>query len=58
MPKNIHIDTIPIIKLLVTEAKVTAKVTSAAERGAYKISTIFPCIFPIIKEEEEWEKAC
>ena len=51
-------DTAPIIKPLVTDAKITAKVTSPAERGAYKISTIFPCIFPIIKDEEEWEKAC
>jgi len=46
-------DTIPIIKLLVVEAKATAVVTSPADRGAYKISTIFPCIFPIMKEDEE-----
>ena len=53
-----HMDTAPIIKLLVIAAKLTANVTSPADRGAYKISTIFPCIFPIMKEEEEWEKAC
>ena len=53
-----HMDTIPIIKLLVAEARATAVVTSPADKGAYKISTIFPCIFPIIKDEEEWEKAC
>ena len=39
-------------------AKLTANVTSAADKGAYKISTIFPWIFPIMKEEEEWEKDC
>ena len=50
--------TIPIIKLLVVAAKATASVTSPADKGAYKISTMFPCIFPIIKDEEEWEKAC
>ena len=44
--------------LLVTAASITAKVTSAADKGAYKISTIFPCIFPIIKDEAEWEKDC
>ena len=45
-----------IIILLVTAAKVTAKVTSPAESGAYKISTIFPWILPIINEEDECEK--
>ena len=44
--------------LLVTDASVIAIVTSPADNGAYKISTIFPCTFPIIKEEEEWEKDC
>ena len=39
-------------------AKDTAIVTSAADNGAYRRSTIFPCIFEIIKEEEEWENDC
>ena len=46
------------MKLLVQAAKLVAKVTSPAGKGAYKTSTIFPCIFPIIIDEEEWEKAC
>ena len=50
--------TIAIIKLLVVAAKLTASVTSAGDKGAYKISTMFPWIFPIIKEEEEWENDC
>ena len=36
------IDIIAIITLLVTAAKVTANVTSPADKGAYKISTILP----------------
>ena len=44
--------------LLVHDAKFVAKVISAADNGAYKISTIFPWIFPIIIEEEEWENPC
>ena len=55
---NTIIDVIAIIILLVHEAKLIAKVISPAVKGAYKISTIFPWIFPIIIEEEEWEKAC
>ena len=47
------IEIIAINILLVTEASIIAKVTSAAERGANKVSIIFPCIFPIIKEEDE-----
>ena len=47
-----------IIKLLVAAAKIIDKVTSLGDKGAYSISTIFPCIFPIIIEDEEWEKAC
>ena len=47
-----------IIKLLVTAAKETEIVTSAADKGAYSKSTIFPCILPIIKDEEECEKDC
>ena len=46
------------MKLLVQAAKLVAKVTSPAVKGAYKMSTIFPCIFPIIIDEEECEKAC
>ena len=42
-----------IITALVTEANETAMVTSAADKGAYKRSTIFPWIFPIIKEDDE-----
>ncbi len=53
-----QIDMKAIITLLVTAARVTANVTSAADKGAYKISTIFPCIFQIINEDAEWEKDC
>ena len=49
---------LPIIKLLVVAARAIADITSAADNGAYKISTMFPCILPIIKDEEEWEKDC
>ena len=49
---------IAIIILLVTAAKEIDKVTSAAESGAYKTSTILPCIFPIINDDEECEKDC
>ena len=52
------IDIIAIIKLLVAAAKEIESVTSAADKGAYKRSTIFPCIFPIIKVDDEWEKDC
>ena len=45
-------DTIAIIMLLVIAAKFVAKVISVEVKGAYKISTIFPCIFPIIIEED------
>ena len=58
MNLNTIIVTIAIITLLVTAASETERVTSAGESGAYKISTIFPCIFPIIKDEEECEKDC
>ena len=44
--------------LLVTAASEIEIVTSVDERGAYSKSTIFPWILPIIKEEDEWEKAC
>ncbi len=44
--------------LLVTAERITAKVTSPADKGAYKTSTIDPSIFLIINEEAEWEKAC
>ena len=44
--------------LLVTDASDTEIVTSAADSGAYKISTIFPCIFQIMKDDDEWEKDC
>ena len=35
-------DMTAIIKLLVVDARLTARVTSPAERGAYKISTMLP----------------
>ena len=41
-----------IIRLLVTPAKIIANVISVDDNGAYNISTIFPCIFPIIIEDE------
>ena len=44
--------------LLVHDANVIAKVISAAVKGAHKISTRVFCIFPIIIDEEECEKAC
>ena len=34
-------------------ANIIAKVTSAAERGANKVSIIIPCILPIMNEEDE-----
>ncbi len=52
------IDTTAIIRLLVTAAKIVASVISPGDSGAYKISTILPCILPIIIEEEVCEKAC
>lgn len=55
---KIIMDMMAIITALITEAKAIARVTSAAERGAYKISTIFPWILPIIKDEDEWENDC
>ena len=53
MKENTIIEIIVIIILLVTAANIIAKVTSIAERGASKVSIIFPCIFPIIKEDDE-----
>ena len=44
--------------LRVQAAKFIAKVISPSERGAYKTSTILPCILPIMIDEEECEKAC
>ena len=41
------------MKLLVTEAKDIETVTSVADNGAYSRSTIFPWIFPIIKDDDE-----
>ncbi len=58
MNENTMIEIIAIIILLVTAANIIAKVTSAAESGANKVSIIFPCILPIIIEEEEWAKLC
>ena len=46
------IEIIAITMLLVLAAKIVAHVTSPAVRGAYSISTIFPCIFPIIIDED------
>ena len=44
--------------LRVQAAKLVANVISAAVNGAYNMSTILPCIFPIIIDDEECEKAC
>ena len=52
------IETTAIIILLVTAAKAIEIVTSAADRGAYKISTIFPWILAIINPDDEWENDC
>ena len=41
MSLKVIIETIAINTLLVTEAREINRVTSAGERGAYKISTIF-----------------
>ena len=56
--ENTIIEITTIIILLVTAAKIIANVTSAADKGANKVSTIFPCIFPIIKDEAECENPC
>ena len=56
--ENTNIEITVIIKLLVTAANIIAKVTSVADRGANNVSIIFPCILPIINDEEEWEKPC
>ena len=42
MIMKVIIEIIAIIILLVTDANVTAKVTSEADKGAYNKSTIFP----------------
>ena len=54
--ENTAIEIIVIIILLVTAAKIMANDTSTADNGAYSISTILPCILPIIKELTEWLK--
>ena len=54
--KKTNVETIPIIILLVTAAKIIEIETSKAERGAYNKSIILPCIFEIIKELDECEK--
>ena len=56
--ENIIIEIIEIINARVTEANITAKVTSAADNGAPIKSTIVPITYPIKSEEEESEKAC
>ncbi len=56
--RNIIIEIIKIIKLLMTEAKTTANVTSVADNGAINVSTMFPWIFAIMMLETLWEKAC
>ena len=55
---NTIIETAAIMTLLVTAARATEIVTSVADKGAYNRSTIFPWIFPIIKDDEEWENDC
>ena len=56
--ENRIIEIIEIIKDLVIEANIIAKVTSAADKGAPIKSTIFPITLPIRSDEDEWEKAC
>ena len=56
--ENTIIEIMVIIMLLVIAASIIANVTSAGERGAIKVSIIFPCIFHIIKDEDECEKLC
>ena len=46
----------PLSAFEVSFAIIIAKDTSKAESGAYKISTMFPCILEIIKELTECEK--
>ena len=47
-----RIEIMAMTTLLVLAAKIVAHVTSPAVRGAYSTSTIFPCIFPIIIDED------
>ena len=54
--RNTKVETNPITIALVTAAKMIEVVTSVGDNGAYSKSTIFPCIFDIIKELVEWEK--
>ena len=44
--------------LRVHAARFVANVISIAVNGAYKISTILPCIFPIIIDDDECENDC
>ena len=55
---NTKIDKKLIITDLVIEAKITASVTSSAERGLPTKSTIFPIIFPDSIDDEECAKDC
>ena len=55
---NPKIDKKLIITDLVIEAKITARVTSSAERGLPTKSTIFPIIFPDNIEDDECAKDC
>ena len=47
----------PTTNPLVIPPKINANVTSLGDRGGYKISTILPCIFDIIKEEDVFANA-
>ena len=51
--ENRIIEIIEIINDLVIEANIIANVTSAADKGAHNISTIFPITFPIKSDEDE-----
>ncbi len=52
------IEIIQIIKDLVTDAKIIAKVTSPADSGLPIKSTILPMTLAINIDEDECEKAC
>ena len=55
---NIVTDNKHMIIDLVIAAKITANVTSVADKGAPTKSTIFPITLPIKIEEEECAKDC
>ena len=56
--ENTTTEIIKIIILLVTAANIMANVTSAADKGAIKVSIILPWILAIINDETECENPC